>query len=176
MKQGATKRNTRGFTLMELVIVMAVMSIMTMMTVSFTMIVSAWSTWGTNRYQLINSERRGEQFLRTFISTYDNNDYYFTLGLSDGVLQAVSVTDATERHEFRLAETGELEFMTSAGEGYCPLDHITMVRFAVRTNGKNKQLILMRMYYELPDKGVGTRDGKGTYDILVCTRATGATA
>lgn len=166
----------KGFTLVELIVVMAVVSIMTVMTASFTMLVSAWSHWGTNRYQLINSERQAEQYMRKFISSYDNSRYYFEVNSNGTVLTAVSVADHNERHTIQYVDSGELEFETTSGEGYCPLDHIYQVLFSVRTNERNQQLIGMRLYYELPDNGVGLRDGQGLYSILVCTRATGVHA
>ena len=168
-------QSKRGFTLAELVVVMAVMGIMVMMVVSFTMLCSAWSTWGTNRYKLTSSERMCSTFLRKFVSIYDCRDYYFETNTDNTVLTAVSVSNPSRRYSFYLTEGDQLEFnMPDAEDGYCDVEFVSDVRFAVRTNAKHQQLILMRIVYRLPDTSVGSDAQLSNYDMLVCTRATGA--
>ncbi|MBQ4444231.1 MAG: prepilin-type N-terminal cleavage/methylation domain-containing protein [Clostridia bacterium] len=166
----------RAFTLAELVVVMAVMAIMISMVVSFTLICNAWSKWGTNRYKLTSTERLCSTFFRKFVSLYDAEDYYFETTEDNGVLTAVSVSDPTERYAFYYHVNGEeLEFNVKGGEdGYCPVQYVRSVHFSVRTNAKNQQLIMMRVSYAMPNTSVGLNEQYGNYDILMCTRGTGA--
>lgn len=178
MKRHNALRSKRGFTLAEMVVVMAVMGIMVMMVVSFTTLYHAWSQWGTNRYNLTKSERSAEQFLRQYVSVYDTVDYYFEVAGADrSTLVAVSVADPTKRYAFSYNGEGELEYQRIAGEdGYCPVDYISAVQFYVYTNAKKQQLISMHLTYKLPDLGVGKADNLGTYDVLVCARSEGGAA
>ena len=161
----------------ELVVVMAVMGIVVMMVVSFTTLCHAWTSWGTNRYNLTKSERLSEQFLRQFISVYDNSDFYFdTEGKDRDALVAISVSDPTKRYRFSF-NGEELEYQRIEGEdGYCPVDYIRTLQFTVLTNVYNQQLVRLHLTYELPDLGVGKVDNVGTYDILVCSRSEGGAA
>ena len=178
MKGHKALRSHRGFTLAELVVVMAVMGIMVMMVVSFTSLYHAWSSWGTNRYNLTKTERLSEQFLRCFISVYDSTDYYFEVDPADkGKLVAVSVADPAKRYVLSYNGEGELEYQRTEGEdAYCPVDYIKSLQFSVYTNAKRQQLINMHLTYEMPDLGVGKADNLGTYDVVVCARSEGGAA
>ena len=160
--------------MVELVVVMAVMAIMVAMVVTFTMMCNAWSHWGTNRYDLTVSERQADAFLRTFVSVYDTADY--TFAVKDGRLLAIRIGDSTEQHYFYQTESGELEFDTTAGVGYCPMDFVTNVRFEVYTKDNGRQLVHMSLHYSLPNMGVGTSQEVGIYDVLVSTRTAGVAA
>lgn len=178
MRGRRTLQSKRGFTLAELVVVMAVMGIMVMMVVSFTSLYHAWSNWGTNRYNLTKTERLSEQFLRFFISAYDTTDFYFLVDPADkGKLVAVYVSDPARRYELRYNGEGELEYERTEGEdAYCPVDYIKSLQFNVYTNAKHQQLICMHLTYEMPDLGVGKADNLGTYDVVVCARSEGGAA
>ncbi len=164
----------KGFTLMELVVVMAVVSIMTVMVVSFTIMCNGWSQWGTSRYNVTESERQADAFLRQFVAAYDNAQYYFDTDDANGVLLAVSIAEPSETHSFYLSDQGAVVFDVPTAEGNAPLDHVTSMRFEVKTNAQNRQLIRCTMAYNLPNTIVKRSESVGNYTVLVATRATGA--
>ena len=166
-------KSLRGFTLMELVIVMAVVSIMSVMVVSFTVLCNGWSQWGIGRYRVTDSERAADGMLREFVAAYDNQDYYFGTADEGAVLVATAVADPTERHTMYLNDNGALAFaLPTNGDGLLPLDHITSVHFDV-TDGEGKQLIRMRMAYNITNTVIKRSSTVGSYTVLVCARATG---
>ena len=171
MKRTTVLTNQRGFSLMELVIVMMVLAIMTVMVTSFTIMVNGWSKVGTYRYNLLQSQRMAGDYLRRFVSAYDTREYVFATADDGSRLVARNRTDNSTA-SFGYNGTDSIEFVLPTGQGYCTVEHIIGLQFGVRTASNGQQLIAMTLFYQLPNTAVSMKGEDGTYDILVSTRCT----
>lgn len=119
----------KGFTLVELSIVLVLVAILGTMTVSFTTLVSGYSGSNQKEYEFLEQCTRFQQTLTDWVSEYDSSDYNFTV-FSATVLQPSKLQFSSTSTDKPTASFSESDNCLSLGDTKSTFSMIGSVEFA----------------------------------------------
>lgn len=104
------KRRRKGFSLVELCIVIAVLAVVTVLTTTFIILMSNRTKLATQKNDVLTDLYNTELAMQRWIRHYDNADYVFKVGGGQKTLTAVGQAgsrDANKTFSIGLAEDGK---------------------------------------------------------------------